>query len=149
MVLADLGRRIRNAIGKLGQATIINEDELNAMLKEVCGALIESDVNVKLVAQLRDNIKKTINFDDMAGGVNKRRLIQRAVFTELMKLVDPGTAPYQPTKGKPNVIMFVGLQGAGKTTTCTKVNFVDESIFCSKINLHSILNSKFYFLQYF
>lgn len=35
MVLADLGRKIRNAIGKLGQATIINEDELNAMLKEV------------------------------------------------------------------------------------------------------------------
>lgn len=129
MVLADLGRRIRNAIGKLGQATIINEDELNAMLKEVCGALIESDVNVKLVAQLRDNVKKTINFDDMAGGVNKRRLIQRAVFTELMKLVDPGTTPYQPAKGKPNVIMFVGLQGAGKTTTCTKVNFVDLNLF--------------------
>jgi hypothetical protein len=33
MVLADLGRRIRNAIGKLGQATVINEEELNAMLK--------------------------------------------------------------------------------------------------------------------
>lgn len=57
MVLADLGRRIRNAIGKLGQATIINEDELNAMLKEVCAALIESDVNVKLVKQLRENVK--------------------------------------------------------------------------------------------
>ncbi|KAK6043115.1 hypothetical protein COOONC_19381 [Cooperia oncophora] len=35
MVLADLGRKIRNAIGKLGQATIINEEELDAMLKEV------------------------------------------------------------------------------------------------------------------
>jgi len=35
--------------------------------------------------------------------------------------VDPGVAPYQPVKGKANVIMFVGLQGAGKTTTCTKV----------------------------
>lgn len=57
MVLADLGRRIRTAIGKLGQATIINEDELNLMLKEVCGALIEADVNVKLVKILRDNVK--------------------------------------------------------------------------------------------
>jgi len=71
----------------------------------------------------------------MAGGVNKRRLIQRSVFQELLKLgfflinflknlifkVDPGVAPYQPVKGKANVIMFVGLQGAGKTTTCTKV----------------------------
>lgn len=40
MVLADLGRRIRNAIGKLGQATIINEEELNAMLKEVAICII-------------------------------------------------------------------------------------------------------------
>ncbi len=57
MVLADLGRRIRNAIGKLGQAVIINEDELNAMLKEVCSALIESDVNIMLVKQLRENVR--------------------------------------------------------------------------------------------
>jgi signal recognition particle subunit SRP54 len=123
MVLADLGRRIRNAIGKLGQATIINEEELNAMLKEVCAALIESDVNIRLVKQLRENVKKTIPFDEMAGGVNKRRLIQRSVFTELTKLVDPGEKPFQPTKGKQNVIMFVGLQGAGKTTTCTKLAY--------------------------
>lgn len=58
----------------------------------------------------------------MAGGVNKRRLIQKSVFTELIKLVDPGVAPFKPQKGRPNVIMFVGLQGAGKTTSCTKVS---------------------------
>jgi signal recognition particle subunit SRP54 len=57
----------------------------------------------------------------MSGGVNKRRLIQKNVFSELLKLVDPDVKPYQPIKGRPNVIMFVGLQGAGKTTTCTKV----------------------------
>jgi signal recognition particle subunit SRP54 len=123
MVLADLGRRIRTAIGKLGQATIINEDELNLMLKEVCGALIEADVNVKLVKVLRDNVKKALNFDEMTGGVNKRRLIHRTVFTELVKLVDPEVEPFQPLKGKPNIIMFVGLQGSGKTTTCTKLAY--------------------------
>lgn len=68
--------------------------------------------------------RKTLDFDEMAGGVNKRRLIQRCVFTELMKLVDPGVKPFQPAKGKPNIFMFVGLQGSGKTTTCTKVYFV-------------------------
>ena len=57
MVLADLGRRIRNAVGRIGQSAIINEDELNSMLKEICAALIESDVNVKLVAELRNNVK--------------------------------------------------------------------------------------------
>lgn len=57
----------------------------------------------------------------MAGGLNKRVIIKRAVFTELCKLVDPGVKPWQPVKGRQNIIMFVGLQGAGKTTTCTKV----------------------------
>ncbi|KAI6175516.1 Signal recognition particle 54 kDa protein [Aphelenchoides bicaudatus] len=123
MVLADLGRRIRTAIGKLGQATVINEDQVNDMLKEVCTALIESDVNVVLVKTLRENIKKNTNFDEMAGGVNKRRLIQKSVFTELIKLVDPGVAPFKPQKGHSNVIMFVGLQGAGKTTSCTKLAY--------------------------
>ncbi|CAD5226478.1 unnamed protein product [Bursaphelenchus xylophilus] len=123
MVLADLGRRIRVAIGKLGQATVINEDEVNEMLKEVCKALMESDVNIKLVAKLRENIKKSLNFEDMAGGVNKRRLIQKTVFQELVKLVDPDVKPFVPQKGKTNVIMFVGLQGSGKTTSCTKLAY--------------------------
>lgn len=40
---------------------------------------------------------------------------------ELTSLVDPGVEAWKPKKGKANVIMFVGLQGSGKTTTCTKV----------------------------
>ena len=39
------------------------------------------------------------------------------------QLVDPGVKPFTPLKGKPNVIMFVGLQGSGKTTTCTKMAY--------------------------
>lgn len=112
------------------------------MLKEICAALLESDVNIRLVKQLRENVKSVIDFDDMAGGLNKRRMIQSAVFKELIKvtisfsllhdiskyrfilqLVDPGVKPYQPVKGRPNVIMFVGLQGSGKTTTCTKLAY--------------------------
>ena len=56
-------------------------------------------------------------------GLNKRVIIQQAVFQELVKLVDPGIEPYKPKKGKANVIMFVGLQGSGKTTTCTKMAY--------------------------
>jgi signal recognition particle GTPase len=46
----------------------------------------------------------------LIAGLNKRIIIQQAVFQELVKLVDPGVKPYQPKKGKANVIMFVGLQ---------------------------------------
>ncbi|KRX45787.1 Signal recognition particle 54 kDa protein [Trichinella murrelli] len=111
MVLAELGRKIRNAIGSLSHATIINEEVLTSMLKEVCTALLEADVNIRLVKQLRESVKSQINLEEMAAGMNKRRLIQRVVFQELVKLVDPGVKQWQPTKGRPNVIMFVGLQG--------------------------------------
>ena len=59
----------------------------------------------------------------MAQGHNKRKLIQQAVFQELVQLVDPGVESYLPVKGRPNVIMMVGLQGSGKTTTCTKLAY--------------------------
>nr|CAH7750852.1 unnamed protein product [Callosobruchus chinensis] len=123
MVLADLGRKITTALQSLSKATIINEEVLNGMLKDICTALIEADVNIRLVKKLRENVRAVIDFDEMAGGLNKRRMIQSAVFKELMKLVDPGVKPYQPVKGKPNIIMFVGLQGSGKTTTCTKLAY--------------------------
>ena len=57
MVLADLGRKITNALKSLSNATVINEEVLNAMLKEICAALLEADVNVQLVKKLRNNIK--------------------------------------------------------------------------------------------
>lgn len=123
MVLADLGRKITAALHSLGKATVIDEEVLNSMLKEICAALLEADVNIMLVKKLREGVKKAIDFDEVAQGLNKRIIIQQAVFQELVKLVDPGIKPYQPKKGKPNVIMFVGLQGSGKTTTCTKLAY--------------------------
>ncbi|KAF2364477.1 Signal recognition particle SRP54 subunit [Trinorchestia longiramus] len=123
MVLADLGRKITSALKSLNNATVIDEKVLDDLLKEICTALLESDVNIKLVKKLRENVKMAIDFEDMAGGLNKRRVIQTTVFRELVKLVDPGVKPFVPVKGRPNVIMFVGLQGSGKTTTCTKLAY--------------------------
>lgn len=57
MVLADLGRKITSAIRSLNSATVINEEVLDNMLKEISRALIEADVNVMLVKRLRDNVK--------------------------------------------------------------------------------------------
>ena len=91
------------------------------MVKEISNALVEADVNVKLVMNLRQSIKRAVDFKHLPPAVNKKRLIQKAVFDELVKLVDPHAEPFKPRKGKSNVIMFVGLQGSGKTTTCTKL----------------------------
>ncbi|KAI9675843.1 MAG: Signal recognition particle [Trizodia sp. TS-e1964] len=121
MVLQDLGRRINAAVSDLTRSTTLDEKAFDGMIKEICAALLEADVNVKLVGNLRKSIQKAVNFKDLAPGINKKRLIQKTVFDRLVKLVDPHAEPFKPKKGKSNVIMFVGLQGAGKTTSCTKL----------------------------
>ena len=121
MVLADLGRKINAALRSLDRAPDINEEVLNSVLKDVCAALLEADVNVRLVKKLRENVRSGLDFHAVARGFNKRRMVEQAVFCEIVKLVDPGVEPYQPKRGTPNVIMLVGLQGSGKTTTCTKL----------------------------
>lgn len=124
MVLSDLGRRINAAVSDLARAPNLDEKAFDAMVKEICSALLSADVNIKLVQNLRTSIRQQVKFKDLPPNTNnnqKRRLIQQAVFDHLTHLVDPHSDPYKPKKGKSNVIMFVGLQGAGKTTTCTKM----------------------------
>lgn len=141
MVLNELGSRITTALAAMSREMVIDEAVLDACLKEICSALLQSDVNVRLVAGLRNNIKKRVNMDELAAGLNKRKIIEKAVFDELCSILDSGIeatsssssskaaggkdgkqqpGAWQLKKGKPTVVMFVGLQGSGKTTTCTK-----------------------------
>uniref|UniRef100_A0A0G4FST3 Signal recognition particle 54 kDa protein n=1 Tax=Chromera velia CCMP2878 TaxID=1169474 RepID=A0A0G4FST3_9ALVE len=120
MVLTELGSRITGALKKLQTATVIDEAVLDECLKEIATALLHADVNVQYVARLRGNVKKRVAMEDVGSGVNKRKLIQKCVVEEMVNMLTPHKEPFVPKKGKPNVIMFVGLQGSGKTTTCTK-----------------------------
>lgn len=124
MVLADLGRRINSAVADVTKANVVDQGVVDALLKEIGNALMEADVDIKLVIQMRKKLKSAIeSADDGANkGANKKKLIQKAVFDELCELVDVKDAEvFKPKKKQTNVIMFVGLQGAGKTTTCTKL----------------------------
>lgn len=138
MVLADLGLRLRSALSTVNSGS---ESEVQILVKDICTALLESDVNVKLVAKLRDNIKRKCASEianENESSANKRKKLQKIVFDELCGLVDSHEEPPKPqklnrttakTKGgkkskkqaSSHIIMFVGLQGAGKTTSCTKL----------------------------
>lgn len=72
------------------------------MLKDICAALLEANVNVMLVKKLRENVRNVIDFDEMAGGLNKRRMIQSAVFKELVKVWYSSILYYQK-----NIINFI------------------------------------------
>ncbi|KAJ1463076.1 SRP54-type protein [Pelagophyceae sp. CCMP2097] len=120
MVLQDLGAKLTAALAKMQSVTVVSEEVLDKMLAEISRALLEADVNVKVVGQLRKAIKTRASLEDEAAGTNRRKSIQKTVIEELAKMLDPDAKPYALQKGKPNVIMFVGLQGAGKTTTIAK-----------------------------
>jgi len=124
MVLADLGSKVAVALRKMTQATVIDQTVINEMLAEICKALLQADVNVAQVKHLREQIKKEVDVESMASGMNKRKLLEQAVCNELCKMLNPGKEPYVPKKKQPNVIMFVGLQGCGKTTTCSKYAYL-------------------------
>ncbi|KAL5156499.1 Signal recognition particle protein 2 [Glycine soja] len=126
MVLAELGGSISRALQQMSNATVIDEKVLNDCLNVITRALLQSDVQFKLVRDLQTNIKNIVNLDDLAAGHNKRRIIQQAVFNELCKILDPGKPSFTPKKGKTSVVMFVGLQGSGKTTTCTKYAYYHQ-----------------------
>ncbi|KAK6434178.1 Signal recognition particle [Oleoguttula sp. CCFEE 5521] len=119
MVLQDLGRRINSAVNDLTRSATLDEKAFDGMIKEISNALVEADVNIKLVSSLRKQIKASVKFNELPARANKKNIIQKAVFDALVDIVNPHQVPYNPKKGKSNVIMFVGLQGAGKTTTYT------------------------------
>lgn len=120
MVLAELGDRLTKALKRLNASTIVDDEVVLAIQQDICRALLEADVNVKIVGSLRNSIKNRLNLEDESAGTNRRKLVQRVVMEELVRMLDPDTKPYEMKKGKPNVVMFVGLQGAGKTTTIGK-----------------------------
>ena len=86
---------------------------LDACLKEITTALLQADVNVKLVMNLRTNVKTRANNADKGAGLNKRKIIEKSVVDELSSMLSSGSDEkplVDLKKGKPNVVMFVGLQ---------------------------------------
>ncbi|GIQ91639.1 hypothetical protein KIPB_014982, partial [Kipferlia bialata] len=79
-----------------------------------------SDVNVDIVGAMRDRLRHSIKLKELPPEANRRDHVQRAVVKEIVELLEPKTKPHTLVRQKPNVVMFVGLQGAGKTTTVAK-----------------------------
>jgi len=77
MVLSELGSKITNALRNMSNSTVIDKEVLDSMLKEICNALVTADVNFNLVIKLRKNITEKVKIEDMAAGLNKRKIIQQ------------------------------------------------------------------------
>ena len=125
MVLADLGAKITAALKKINSKTTIDQTTLNELLTDIASALLASDVNIHYINKLRNAVKTQVTLqmeekNSAESAAHLRKVIQKTVVDELTAMLSSDNKAYEFKRGKPNVVMFVGLQGAGKTTTCTK-----------------------------
>ena len=117
MVLDRLGTSLKDALKKLAGKTVVDRAAVEELVKDLQRALIQADVNVKLVMRLSQSIKTRALEEEPAKGMSVREHVLRIVYQELVDLMGPST---EVALG-PQTILMAGLQGSGKTTTTAKL----------------------------
>ncbi|MEM0231526.1 MAG: signal recognition particle protein Srp54 [Candidatus Methanomethyliaceae archaeon] len=122
MVLESLSISLSNAIKKILRAPIVDEKIVKELIRDIQRALIQSDVNVKLVFEISKNIEKKILETELPPGITRRELAIKVVYDELVSLLGgEKVEPPKYSKGKTHVILLIGVQGSGKTTSASKL----------------------------
>ena len=122
MAFDSLSEKLQNVFKNLRSKGKLTEDDVKAALKEVKMALLEADVNFKVVKQFTKSVQERAIGQDVMNGLNPGQMVIKIVNEEMIKLMGSETTEIAFRPGKElTVIMMVGLQGAGKTTTTAKI----------------------------
>lgn len=117
MVMDKLGSSLQDALKKLVKSGRIDERTVNEVVKDIQRALLQADVNVKLVMEMSKHIKERALNEEVPSGMSPREHVIRIVYQELINIIGKSTdIPLKPQR-----IMMIGLQGSGKTTTTSKL----------------------------
>ncbi|MEN4006694.1 MAG: signal recognition particle protein Srp54 [Methanobacteriaceae archaeon] len=119
-MLGNLGENLTKTMKKLAGMSIIDKEVVKEAIKDIQRALIQSDVNIKLVLNLSKKIEERALKEEPPKGITPREYIITIVYEELVNLVG-SKAEEVKIDDRPYKIMFVGLQGSGKTTTIGKL----------------------------
>ena len=122
MAFDSLSEKLQNVFKNLRSKGRLTEDDVKAALKEVKMALLEADVNFKVVKQFVKDVQERAIGQDVMNGLNPGQMVIKIVNEEMIKLMGSETTEIKLQPGKSlTVIMMAGLQGAGKTTTAAKI----------------------------
>ena len=116
----NLGDRLQNALSKIKGYGKITEDNIGEMMREIRLALLEADVNYKVVKEFINNVKEKALGEEVKKSLSPGEMFVKIVKDELVELLGGEKAPLTTDK-KPTILMLVGLQGSGKTTTIGKL----------------------------
>ena len=122
MAFDSLTEKLQNVFKNLRSKGRLTEDDVKAALREVKMALLEADVNFKVVKNCGNSVQERAVGQDVMSGLNPGQIVLKIVNDNLVKLIGSETTEikFQPGSQK-TVIMMMGLQGAGKTTTTAKL----------------------------
>lgn len=120
MVLDKLGKALHSALQKLTKATHVDERAIKELVRDIQRALLQADMNVQIVLELTKRIEKRALEEKLPPGMTRKEHVIKIVYEELSTLMGRPTQ-LQLKPGQPTVLLMVGLQGSGKTTSVAKL----------------------------
>ena len=122
MAFDNLSEKLQNIFKNLRSKGKLTEDDVKAALKEVKIALLEADVNFKVVKSFIKSVQERAIGQDVMNGLNPGQMVIKIVNEEMISLMGSETTEIAlKSGGELTVILMAGLQGAGKTTTTAKI----------------------------
>lgn len=121
LVLEGLGKSLNSALKRLFGASVVDEELVKELVKDIQRALLVADVDVNLVMAITERVEEQALDEKLPRGVSRREHIVRVVWDTLAYFLGEKAVSLTINPGKPNLIMLVGIQGSGKTTTIGKL----------------------------
>ena len=135
MAFENLTEKLSRIFKKLRGQARLTESNMDEMLKEIRVALLEADVNYKVVKEFINNVKEKAVGQEVLTKLNPSQMITKIVHDELEQLLGSGENEIKYQNNKPTVILLVGLQGSGKTTTAGKLAYLMKNKLHKKVLL--------------
>jgi len=121
MALDRLGSSLYDALKKVFKASVVDEATVKELVHDIQKAMLQSDINVKLVLEISKRIEERALRDKVPPGISRREHVIKVVYEELTRFLGEKPVPIKFEPGKRKTIMLVGIQGSGKTTNGAKL----------------------------
>src|SRR5437764_1257760 len=116
-----LGERLAAALKKITGRGVLRPEDVEAGLREVRLALLEADVNFKVVKEFVERVRARLAGAEISPGLTAPQTVVKAVSDELVELLGGNSESLRYASQPPTIVMLAGLQGSGKTTTAVKL----------------------------
>jgi len=121
LALEKLGTSLHESLRKMFRVPIVDEAAVKELVRDVQRSLLQADVNVRLVLDISKRIEERSLKEKIPIGISRREHVIKVVYEELTRFLGEKPATLEVKAGKRNILMLVGIQGSGKTTTTAKL----------------------------